>query len=112
MAEISFKTATSIARFKGIITEKRFLELTGGIILEDLSQEIAAPLEAHLRRLHEWFSDYGNIISAFIEENDKYRLHNPEAFIRHLTPRLVDTISVRLWEQTEATNAANLRKDN
>lgn len=99
MADISHRTATRINQLKGIITDKRFRELTGGVLIEDLSQEVAAPIEAHLVKLHEWYADFANITLEFIEEANAQRLHNPQGFVDGLTPRLIDRMSKQIWDQ-------------
>lgn len=67
--------------------------------MEDLSQATAAPVEAHLQQLHEWYADFANMILAFIEESNPRGLHNPQGFVTSLAPVLTDRISYHLWEK-------------
>jgi hypothetical protein len=99
LADISLRTASSINQHRHIITEARFRELTGNVRIEDLSQEVAAPIEAHLTGLYETYSDYVNIILEFVEEhNERRRLHNPREWADGIVPRLMDRVSRLQWK--------------
>lgn len=104
--EITHKTATAINRLRHIVSAKRFLELTGNVPVEELTQETAAPVEKHLIKLQEWYSQVANVTLEFIEESNARRLHNPEAFAIGLTPKLIDLLSVHIWKQDKKNDAS------
>lgn len=96
--EIIHRTAVRINHLKHVVTDKRFKELTGGVRIEDLSQEVAGPIEAHLVKLHSWYADFINIVVDGIEANQHKQIIDAKATAEHLVPQLMDRISHKVWE--------------
>lgn len=96
--EIFHRTATRLNHLQHVVTERRFKELTGGVRIEELSQEVAGPIEYHLVELHAWYADFINILVQSIESNQNRPVIDAKEAGEYIVPRLIDRISHKLWE--------------